>query len=175
MPAVKGDGKVSTPELAAIFGVSREAISEARRRGQLTEGRSFTKRGRLYRWDVVEARKEWNSNVTGHGNGRTIGEAGQEKPNGTSIAAIKKAQAVVDLEKKKIELDRLKGTLVEKDSVYKELFEFGQKVRQRMQAIPARIVDDVLAAASRTEALRIIADAIDDGLTDLADADNLKI
>lgn len=87
----------------------------------------------------------------------------------SSLVDIKKAQALVDLERRTLQLEREKQILVERQAVYDTLFEFAQKVRGRIRAVPSRVVDDVMACADRVDALRLLSEAIDDALNELAD------
>ena len=90
---------------------------------------------------------------------------------GTLVAA-KKAQAVYIAKIKELEYKRMAGTLVEKDKVYRSLFAFGQELRNAFQALPDRIIDEVLATGNRNEAHKILYDSIADVLDKLSGMDD---
>jgi hypothetical protein len=179
---------MSVKEYAARHGVTLKAVKIWIYEGKITH---VEKVGRAYVIDPVRCDEDLKSNQnpsyqkTSAENGARNGA--KDKPtaaktktrisSASSLADIKKAQARVDLERKTLELQKTKGILVEKARVYDALFEFAQKVRGRVRAVPARIVDDLLASPDRVDALRILSEALDEALNDLADADdkNLKI
>ncbi len=98
-----------------------------------------------------------------------------EPSNGKSLADIKRQTAEVKLHIAAIELKEKRGELVNKDKVYKALFSAGQEVRSTMQAIPDRVIDDVLASKSRNEAHQILFNAIADALETLSEISNREI
>lgn len=91
--------------------------------------------------------------------------------NGTQVKVAKDAVAVLEGE---IKLAQLTGELLRSAEVYSELFSFGQRIRNRMDAVPARIVDELAVTEDRTERMRIIRDALDEALTELAETPDLK-
>lgn len=70
------------------------------------------------------------------------------------------AMSKLDLQLKAIETQRKLGKLVDKETVYKELFEFGKVLREALTAIPDRIIDDILAAPDRASSHSILDQAI---------------
>ena len=90
--------------------------------------------------------------------GSTDGESGR------SLAEIKRQTAEVRLRLDALELKERMGQLVDKDAVYRALFAAGQEVRTALQAIPDRVIDDVLAARSRNESHQVLYNAIADAL-----------
>lgn len=160
----------SQSKLAKLMGVSTKAVLDARVTGKLPEGICYEQRGTRYFYNEELSRKHWLENSSpGYSN---IGKI--DLPKNATITAVKTAVARVDLQKKTIELSQLRGQLVETKVIYSDLFEFGQKVRQRIQAIPARVVDDLLAAKSRVDAMKILNDAISDSLSDLSDIEKFQ-
>jgi hypothetical protein len=172
---------VKAKELAARFGVSPKAIGDAKRSGRLSAGVSWkVLPGERYpNYDPDAARIEWDENAHPEAQQVKLGEGTRRaKPTvnkKSSLVDIKKAQALIDLEHKTLKLDRERETLVERQAVYDSLFEFAQKVRGRLRAIPSRIVDDLLASADRVDTLRILNEAIDEALNELADADTKSL
>lgn len=92
-----------------------------------------------------------------------------------TLAAARKAQEVFKAKIAEIDYKKKIGELVSKDDVYKSLFTFGQELRTQFQAIPDRVVDNMLAASSRNEAHIILYEAITKVLENLADIDSRKI
>ena len=75
-----------------------------------------------------------------------------------------------------IELLRKKETLVSKEVVYKQLFEFGQQLRDSLMAIPDRITAEILSAGDNpTKVRQILTDAIASSLESLTDLYNFQI
>lgn len=179
------DSKFTTTakELAQLFGVTPKAIGDAKRTGRLSNGVSWHKApgARFPLYDPVAATLEWDANADATSQQVHLAKGTRRKKptvdKTSSLVEIKKAQALVDLERRTLQLEREKGILVERETVYDSLFEFAQKVRGRLRAVPARIVDDLLAAQDRVDTLRILSEAIDEALNELADADeqSLKI
>lgn len=92
-----------------------------------------------------------------------------------TLAAARKAQEVYKAKIAELDYKKRTGDLVAKDEVYKALFAFGQELRTQFQAIPDRVVDNMLAASSRNEAHIILYEAITKVLENLADIDSRKI
>lgn len=81
----------------------------------------------------------------------------------------------VKLEKEQILLDKLKGSLVARDEVYAALYAAGQEVRSTFQAIPDRVIDNILAAPTRNDAHQVLTDAINEALKTLAEVESREI
>ena len=77
------------------------------------------------------------------------------------------------LEKKKLE--ELEDKLIRKDIVEKQLFAFGNELKKALQAIPARIADDVLAAPNKVEVVNILNDEINNVLNGFARYADVKL
>lgn len=92
-----------------------------------------------------------------------------------TLAAARKAQEVYKAKIAELDYKKRIGDLVAKDEVYKALFAFGQELRTQFQAIPDRVVDNMLAASSRNEAHIILYEAITKVLENLADIDSRPI
>lgn len=92
-----------------------------------------------------------------------------------SLADLKRDTAEVKLHIAAIELKEKKQQLVDKDKVYKALFAAGQEVRTTFQAIPDRVIDDILAAPTRNDAHSVLFNAIADALDQLSEVVNREI
>jgi hypothetical protein len=98
----------------------------------------------------------------------------EERGGGLSYIELKKKRAMVQLQQDAIRLRRMKGELVDKDTVYKALFQFGKMLRDSVLAVPDQITDTVMAAQTRTEVHRIITESLEDSLRQLSEAGNLQ-
>lgn len=165
---------IGVTKVAQALGVTRDAVRQARISGRLKEGTAWKKQGKTYKFDLDRTRYEWNANSQ-RPQTTAVRPSVKGKLDNLTLNDIKKQQAAVDLDRKTLELETLKGTLVAKDEVYTELFEFAQKVRRRLQAVPSRIVDELLAARTRPEALKMLTEAIDEALTELSDNKTYKL
>lgn len=91
-----------------------------------------------------------------------------DKYEGITIAEARRLRAIADAETARLQADKLKGELVEKRAVYAELFEMGQVLREKIQAVPDRVIDLLLSQPSRTEAHNVLADALRDVLNEMS-------
>lgn len=89
---------------------------------------------------------------------------------GESIAEIKRKSAQIKLQSDALDLQRKRGSLVDKGKVYSALFEVGKELRLAFQSIPDRVVDAMLAAGNRAEAHALLAKEIQQQLERMADA-----
>lgn len=72
-----------------------------------------------------------------------------------------------------IKLQELTGSLVNKTEVYKQLFGFGQSVRQAVLAVPDRCIDEVIAQTTRAEAHQILIKYLHEALEKITEADQM--
>jgi hypothetical protein len=92
-------------------------------------------------------------------------------------APFAEALRVEKVAKAKQEIIKLKketGELVNKEEVYRQLFGYGQSVRNAILAIPDRIIDEVLAAPNRALAHQVLTSGIHEALTKLTDVETLS-
>lgn len=87
---------------------------------------------------------------------------------GPSKADAQRYEAVWRAKERELKYRQMAGELVDKNAVYKQLFSLGQQMRTRLQSIPDRLIDDVLAAPTRNEAHQLLFDAIADSLEELS-------
>ncbi len=92
-----------------------------------------------------------------------------------TLASARKAQEVYKAKIAEVDYKKRIGELVVKADVYKALFAFGQELRTQFQAIPDRVVDNMLAASNRNEAHNILYEAITVVLENLSDIDSRSI
>ena len=94
-----------------------------------------------------------------------------DKMNGTEVRIAKDAATVIKAE---IELAQLQNSLVRREDVYVQMYEFGQMVRQRLEGVPVRVVDSVMGADGRVEVMQIISQEIDSALEGLTRTPEIK-
>lgn len=79
-----------------------------------------------------------------------------------TLAQAQKARAVYEAKIKELEYKEKLGTLVDKARVYRLLFAFGQELRSSIQALPDRIIDDLLAQPNRNAAHATLYNSLSD-------------
>ena len=87
---------------------------------------------------------------------------------------LKQAKTVAEVQRIKIQNDILAGKVVDKNLVYQQLFEFGGMLRQRLEAIPDRIVDQILATKDRAKIYQIVMESIHEALEEITTMEGLK-
>lgn len=151
---------ISCPQFAKLMGVSRQAVLKAIDEGRITA----VKKGRGYMVNPETASTQWhNSKTTTVHNDPNAGE--QPAMN---LNALKQMRLKIQIQKEQIELQKTKKELVSSREINDALFKMGVEIRQKFQQIPGQIIDDVLAAQTRNEALMLLTDAIDGVLSDLS-------
>lgn len=96
-------------------------------------------------------------------------EASEPKPDGDSIAQIKRQHAKIKAQIDFLELKKMQGQLVEKDAVYRNLFAAGQEMREHFLSLPDKLIDNIMAAGTRNDAFLILYDGITAVLENLTD------
>lgn len=87
-----------------------------------------------------------------------------------SIAELKRKSMQIRLQSDALDLQKKRGTLVDKAKVYSALFDVGKELRLAFLSIPDRVVDAMLAAQNRADAHLILAKEIQQQLERMADA-----
>lgn len=193
--------KISIREFARRVGVSDTAVLKAIRAEKIVQAVDYSnpKRPKI---DPELALQEWGKNYNpNYERTEKVNESmgsGKASPNpkpiekqkpkkvheqddptpqqgGKSLADIKRQTAEVKLHLSALDLKEKRGELVNKDKVYKALFAAGQEVRSAMQAIPDRVIDDILSAKTRNEAHAVLFNAIADALEMLSEIGNREI
>ena len=78
-----------------------------------------------------------------------------------------KANEILEAIERQMKIRKTKGELVEKDTVYKSLFQFGQTIRAKIESIPERYIDEIISATSRNKAYQVLTKAINEALQEL--------
>lgn len=89
-------------------------------------------------------------------------------PQGRTYADVKKLQAEVKLQYEMLVLKEKKGQLVDKQQVYKQLFEIGQQLKSGLLTLPDRVIDAIFSAPSRNDAHTVLTQAIIDELENVS-------
>lgn len=71
---------------------------------------------------------------------------------------------------KRLEYEEKTGKLVDRESVYKGLFQIGKEFRNTMQALPDRVIDDIMASTTRNEGHAVLVKALNAALQEFSDA-----
>jgi hypothetical protein len=87
-----------------------------------------------------------------------------ELDENTSIGQALRIQAIYKAKMLKLEYQEQELSLVDKKEIDRKLFDLGKELRVGLENIPAQIVDNVMAATNRNEALIIMKTAIQEGL-----------
>lgn len=176
---------ISIREYARRRGCSEANVRKACDLGHIAKGVAYdpatNKRIGIYP-DIAD--QEWAANRNPDRTTNTklienLEAAGGRIPDKASdTATYNRAKlAKVALEAKLLELKYQTelGNLVEKSKVDREMFAFGQMVREAMLAIPNRVVDHLMAAPTRLDAVTLLTDAINEALTRLSEYDNINL
>lgn len=100
------------------------------------------------------------------------GNKGKIEVEQISITEARRRNELARARISEIEVKRLEGVLVEKDLVYKELYGIGQEIRFRLEQLPDKVVDSMLAQDTRNKSHEVLRSAIDRLLNDIADLTN---
>lgn len=168
---------LTVTEYAKRRGVSRTAVYKAIKAEKIVKGHYKGDDG--YPRIIPEiADQEWSNNYnpaydrvtkTG-GTPVSVKDRAEATEKGeATLAAAKKAKAVYDAKLAELEYKKKAGILVEKDQVYKALFAFGQELRNNLLNIPDRIMPDIRAAVTDSEAHAMLYEAIAKELEKLAE------
>lgn len=88
-------------------------------------------------------------------------------PELVQAAKARSAKSVFEAKLKQLEYQEKSGKLVDKDTVYKKLFDAGRNLRLALQALPDRVIDNILASGNRNEARHYLLQEINKVLLNL--------
>lgn len=88
-----------------------------------------------------------------------------------SKAELERRNEAMKLKHAQLKYAVAKGALVKRDDVYSALFVAGQEIRSALQAIPDRVIDNIIAASgqSRAHAHQVLVDELNKVLVTLSD------
>lgn len=93
---------------------------------------------------------------------------------GMTLSELTKREVVLRVGLKQLELDEKTGVLVKREDVYAALFTIGQELRNRIEAIADRVIDDIIAAPTRSEAYIILKQEINSALLQVSQLGNTQ-
>lgn len=176
------DELISIRKYAESKGVSHVRVIKAIQEGKIVKGVVVDDKGKK-KINPAVADAEWREhfNPTKNTNPAllmTLGVApndGEDKSNAV-LQQAKVATIVYNAKKSELQYKREIGELVEREKVDKALFVVGKQLREALQRIPDRIIDELLSAPTRNDAHRILYDELEKILTEYSDLDKtLKI
>jgi excisionase family DNA binding protein len=151
---------LSTAEFAQLMGVSRQAVLKA-----INEGRiDAEKDGGNYKINPLIAKKQFLESKERQVANDPNGDAGSMQ----NISNLKRIRLGIQIQQDQLNLQKAKGELVSVKEVNDKLFKMGMEIRQQFQMLPNQVIDDILSAASRTEAHRLLSEALDRELLKLS-------
>lgn len=161
----------SQSQLAKELGITHQRVSQALAEGKIDRSATEKFNGKEYLIRAV-AIQQWKDNLTTSGNGSAVlahtlsilnGVVDETNDSAKQKSLVGKARDLEIIFKSKaaqLKYEREAKLLVSKDAVSKALFEFAREHRNELTALPARIIDAILAAKDRHSALLIFQDAI---------------
>lgn len=167
MAGRKPQEQISMREFARRLHISPEAVSKAVEEKKIKKG--WDPKTQKIRFDT--AMKEWGfmhvHKVTGPAPNTPDPNGSLKLTNSSSYADAKRVKEIIQANIAGLQLSQLKGELVKKDEVYKQLYEYGQQLRTALSSIPDRMIDEIIAAKDRPTAHLILSNAILEVLTGL--------
>lgn len=94
------------------------------------------------------------------------------EPESTVMKTAKQAQAVYAAKTAELEFKRKFGELVDRQKVYKQLYQLGDVIKSTMRAIPSRTTASIRAAKTQNEGQNILSEEIDKGLEKIVELYN---
>jgi hypothetical protein len=175
-----GSGKpskqwISPRQFSIYLKVRPQSVSQAIAEGRLKKSLKRNEKDTRWLVDWKKGEVEWKKNTiksSSAANGRKSANKQKQQKDRTATETLAKARmSKMELEtlKLQLEIDERQGVLVKKDNVYQQLFAFGKHLREQMQQIPDRVIDEIMGSRSRVDGLRILTTAIDDALRELSE------
>lgn len=168
---------------AEELGVSHQHVSQAIKQGKIGKSAMEEFKGKSY-LNRELAKQHWRANWSGLGNASAklavALQSGNDEAMGEDdairhknlVTKARDADTIYKSQMSKLKYEQAAGVLVNKADVSRALFEFGREIRNKLTAIPARVVDYVRSAATRHEAEKLIAEAIHTVLEDISNIEN---
>jgi len=173
---------ISGREFSRRMGVSEKSIRDAIKIGKISDGIKMVDGKPKIIFEI--AKREFAENNIG---GQTKYRAGEESDvqptnyessdepvaglDGTAtLAQATRAEKIFKAQKACLEVEELQGTLVRKEEVYRQLYQFGNVIKSSLQAIPDRITDELISLSSDRDAFyRLLSESIDEELLKLSE------
>ena len=175
------EGYVSRTQLGKELKCTHTAVCNAIKSGIIPESAIIQvgKHSFLHR---EQAKKAWALNGAFAGRGNYNAELHDRLAKDAGLPAVatetkvtsvrlKEGIAMMDYKLKEIHLKKEQGAVVDRESVDRALFAAGDEIKQALLAMPARIVDELIAMrGDRHGAINLMEDNIRQILMKLADA-----
>lgn len=153
---------LSPRAFGAALGVSRQAVQQAIASGRLRDSLGKDERTGWTRIDLEQGRREWRAwtdpdksrngkkpagrpAAASKGTPSLFAEEREHKREQITHARASAERVSLDAELKRLELETLRGNLVDRREVQKEAFKLARILRERLQAIPDRIAAKLAA------------------------------
>lgn len=162
--------EVSPLKLAEELGIARQSLMQAIAEGRVT---AYRKVGSKHLLDADKAAAQFRETAGGPKGGKRTPAAPTNDNDGEieskpKLHAIRVAREMQKLQLDKLKLEKERGEVINKAEAEKRIFEIAQELRQNLQNVPSRIVDDILACKTRNEAFLLIEGAISAVLSDFS-------
>lgn len=168
---------ISIRKFAGLCTVSEAAIRKAIKAGKFDKG--YKPKDKTF--IVSIALKEWEERHTHRrvqkpglvdilaGAAKTPTEPGSNTDNDhMTVTEAVRLEKVYLAKKRQAEWEEMSGKLVDKDAVFKALFEIGKEVKQTIEQIPDRCIDEIFACKDRNEAHILLSKFISEALLSVA-------
>lgn len=170
--------KVSIKQFGMMVGVSDAAVHKAIKTGKIVKG-YIPRKGDVGPFIIPQiASEEYGRKIISDGHadirkergnkGLTVAPDSEQSPDDVSkiggMSPERKAklkQLIYKSQIAELQAKQMAGELVRKEDVYRDLFAKGQALKEELLAVPDRVTDDVLAAETRTQAHKLIYEAIE--------------
>jgi len=185
--------ELTIAKFAEYIGVTRQAIYKAIKSGRISssltpDGKRVRKEaGRLEYFEMTDPSQQRKHHKAVLLEAKHSGELVDSKKDapasappvnsdasGISFNEAKRKEMIIRAATREVELKQLMGKLVDKDNVYRELFNAGKELRVAIMAIPDRVIDDLLACLTRNEAHALLYKELSHTLEMLSDIENRK-
>ena len=199
--ATKMSQSISASTYAKTLGVSFQTVQGYIRRGKLTMGiglRKPKKKNGHVTINLIEGSQELleNMDFVRSQNGDEIKKrlcilAGIKEPEPEhkpekpvdlskpieelSLNEAKRRHEIAKAKIAELKLLETEKTLVNAEEIKKKLYDYGVEIRQAIEGVPGKVIDDVLAAETRFEAMMIMKAAIDEALQKIYDIQKRKL
>ena len=183
---------IAVTTFAKTVGVTRQAVDKWIKNDKLTVGKGLAKRekGKPHKIKLIPAAEQLLDNLdldqpaslqlfeiltvlAGRKLLNIIDNPANDDPNKEpevlTYMEAKRRHEVVKVKIAEVALEEKRKTLVNAEHVKKKVYGYGVEIRQALEQVPAKVIDNVLAAETRHAGLLIIKEAIDKALQKIHD------
>lgn len=160
---------ISIREFARRVGVSDTAIHKAIKLGKISIVEDGKKKGINYQTGLHELQ----AFGIGGTKEKTCENITNLNADNATFIESKRREAFFKSELARLDLEEKNGTLVSKEQVYSDLFDFGNEVKNTILSIPDRIIDELITLSKdRNAAHNLLTYSLTDALTALSEKAN---